>query len=53
MKLNGPSIENVVKHFSNKMSDISIVVVGDSQCGKTQLINQSADGCFSEVRKFY
>ena len=31
------------------MNDISIVVVGDSQCGKTQIIYRLANGYFSEV----
>jgi hypothetical protein len=31
------------------MNDISVVVVEDSQCGKTQIINQLANGYFSEV----
>ena len=37
------------KNICDNMSEISIVVVGDSQCGKTQLINRFANGCFSEV----
>ena len=37
--------------MSDKMSDISMVVAGDSQSGKTQLVNQLVNGCFSEVRK--
>ena len=28
---------------------MSVVVVGDSQCGKTQLINRFANGAFDQV----
>ena len=31
------------------MSGLSVVVVGDSQCGKTQLINRFANGAFDQV----
>ena len=31
------------------MSGVSVVVVGDSQCGKTQLINRFANGAFDQV----
>ena len=34
----------------DKMSPISVVVVGDYQCGKTQLINRFSKGEFSKVR---
>ena len=32
------------------VSPISVVVVGDYQCGKTQLINRFSKGEFSKVR---
>ena len=31
------------------MSGLSVVVVGDSKCGKTQLINRFANGAFDQV----
>ena len=31
-------------------SDVSIVVVGDTKCGKTQLINRFAKKCFYKVK---
>ena len=34
----------------NKDSELSIVVVGDSQCGKTQLINKFQNFNFSKVK---
>ena len=37
------------KNNCNKLPEISIVVVGDSQCGKTQLMNRFTNGGFSEV----
>ena len=43
-----------MKHLSDKICDelpeISVVVVGDSQCGKTQLINRFSKKKFSQVR---
>ena len=33
------------------MSGLSVVVVGDSKCGKTQLINRFANGAFDQVRE--
>ena len=32
-----------------KMSGLSVVVVGDTECGKTQLINRFANGAFDQV----
>ena len=37
------------KSISDKIPEISIVIVGDSQCGKTQLINRFANKSFSKV----
>ena len=37
------------KSIGEKIPEISIVIVGDSQCGKTQLINRFADKSFSKV----
>ena len=34
---------------SEAMAEVSVVVVGDSQCGKTQLINRFAHSTFSQV----
>ena len=34
---------------SEKMSGLSVVVVGDSKCGKTQLINRFANAAFDQV----
>ena len=31
----------------DKMTTVTVVVVGDSKCGKTQLINKLANGSFS------
>ena len=45
-----------MNNFSDKICDkipeISAVVVGDSQCGKTQLINRFSRKKFSQVRHF-
>ena len=43
----------MAQNICDKMAAVSIVIVGDSKCGKTQLINRFANGCFSEVRIFY
>jgi GTPase SAR1 family protein len=40
----------MAQNICDKMLAVSIVVVGDSRSGKTQLINRFASGCFSEVR---
>ena len=32
-----------------RMRNISVAIVGDSKCGKTQLINRFMRGSFSEV----
>ena len=40
----------LLTNSDNMTSQISVVAVGDSQCGKTQLINRFANGSFSEVR---
>ena len=37
------------KSISDKIPEISVVIVGDSQCGKTQLINRFANKSFSKV----
>ena len=37
----------------NKDLELSIVVVGDSQCGKTQLINKFQNFNFSKVKNAF
>jgi hypothetical protein len=39
-----------VQNNCNKMAAVSVVVVGDSKCGKTQLMNRFSTGSFIEVR---
>ena len=41
--------ETSSQNFSLKMTELSIVFVGDSRCGKTQLINRFHNGKFSKV----
>ena len=38
-----------LKISGDKMSGLSVVVVGDSKCGKTQLINRFANAAFEQV----
>jgi GTPase SAR1 family protein len=41
------------KSISDKIPEISIVIVGDSQCGKTQLISRFDNKYFSKVSFAY
>ena len=51
MKVSSEHILENPEMSENKKFEISIVVVGDSRCGKTQLINRFTNSKFSKVKE--